>query len=352
MNKTAMRAPSWGLLTFMVLGCVPDHVVGSDVLDGSGLETVFRNHFGAEGRDFDPLQTFRSEGSIKQQFANGSKKAWRVKLTRKGPFACLERTTVDSAPGRAPPQVEVFCRGPRYSFVLEREDSRNPFRVRYFNPKGQPEQKGALYSLDMALAHVAGCNSRILFIRLPELVRDPGFAVKSIAERETGGRRLVDLSYSCSTPDAPSPSGTIEFDPDLDWAIVRFSVKEREQRMRKAGSDEWDIVNASFEGGNQYSALDGRAFPKSFSNFEKREQRVATSYEGLLERVETPAVDDGEFSLTAYGVPEIAVSPSEVPWFFSRENWVFWASFSTAVIAFLVLRLTALRMRRAASRPG
>ncbi len=282
-------------------------------------------------------ESFRCEGLYDAKYIDNSVEKCKVIFIRKRSFASLEKHFIDPKTDKVY-AVWVLCRGPRYSFFLKKTAMDRPFVVEAFLTRGEPEPTSTFIHLDNFIFRLLDKPFSAPFGKLPELIRDKQFAITRTIQTQIDTLTLVSIDYQYADAYDSAHDGTLGFDPSHDWAIVSF----RDQATIAQGPFR-GITN--YEGGNQYTLIDGRSVLHSFNEHSKRGDTLLESHRWLLHSASYNRLDDESFTLKAYGLQEIATDVPTQQSFFSLGNWLFWACLAGAILAFVGLRVGVARMK-------
>ena len=258
----------------------------------------------------------------------------KVRFSRKGQFACMEQAYIDPKTKQPTNRSRVICRGPRYSFLLEKEDKDLPFVVKSLTSRSQPESHGIFIHLDNFIFRVCGAPYNFSCGILPELVRDDAFVVKEMKEMRDGDANLVSVEYEYNKPEGRSHRGTIRLDPALDWAIVSTDIQARDAQGRIH-------ENTTYTSTSVYERYGDRIALRMFSQKSSHDHKPLEVHDYELGGVSFEPLAEAAFTLKAFGVPEIPVYEGQGTSLFSPKNWPFWACLTLTILAFLALRLMA-----------
>ena len=287
------------------------------------------------------------EGIEFLKFVDGSSSKFNLKMTIRWPYACMEQRYVDPKTNQENGKRRVTCRGPRYSFVLEKQDDDTPYIVRSVVSKDKKESMSYFIHLENFIAAVCESPYRVGW-SVPELTINNNFVVKSIKPAEVDGRTFQVLDFDLGDRDKSPKSGTIRFDPALNWAVVQYEIDMRAGNPKKVV----EIVR----GQRDFEQREGRIVPRKVVHTTStystdRNSPPEDVIDWTLDEVSFDKIDDDAFSLAAFGLPDLGsdmtIRPEDT--FFSLGNWPFWLSLSVAVAA--LVALVALKVKAAKTEP-
>jgi hypothetical protein len=300
------------------------------VADLGGPELKLWRELEAAKEHFSHLRTnFQCAGILTLKHLDGSLEKSRFTFTRKGLYACLEQHFMDSQADKDTGKAWVFCRGPKYSFFLEREDTQTPYVVRAFTKRSAPEPKGIFLHLDNFIVRLCERPYKIASIDVVEL-RDHGdCSIDHIrTNRPEGQAGAAAIEFTCADPNSRCHGGVIEFDPTLGGAVRGFSVRTSDSLIK----------DAVWLGKTEYEQYGGKLVPCSFYENKTKRDKILSGCEYKITNASFDSVADDVFSLGAYGFPEIATEPpAGVPFLSPRNGW-FWGGLAIAALAFFLLR--------------
>ncbi len=206
---------------------------------------------------------------------------------------------VKSSPKSESSSVEIV--GPRYFFHLTKATGKAPY-VRRSLSFGEPsiniKDEGFLSSTYFFRA--LQFAREFWNVPLEELVAGPGFVVKGISQRVVGTKKIVRVEFLAKSAKYKQEwrSAWMELCPDENWALQKAEYWPR--------SDWRQTITNEFR-----PRKDGRLSPYrsrivgrfSVSQFSKEE--VEETYQFTLDEIEERVVPESEFTLPAFGLPEM-----------------------------------------------
>jgi hypothetical protein len=244
-------------------------------------------------------------------------------------------------------RVQAFCRGERYTFILDRESSDEPWKLTNLTltqVDGDESRSSKLLHLDR-YGYMAQ-NQPILVEThsLLDLIKNELMHVISLKARTVKGIEVVDLEFEVNRPAKETAlshgdwfnykRGRITVVPSQQWAIQSYQLVSR--------SDNQGTV-ATVVATNTLDYGPGGVFVKD------RQRRVEITAAkdptlvGTVEEVKMTTINrhigsgvsSSDFTLTAFGLPEPpGVRKPGVPWFL----WLGGAGVLLVLAAFLVQR--------------
>lgn len=242
----------------------------------------------------------------------------------------LKRVVLRSKPATGLPtpfRELVFCIGPDYSFFLERRLGQGGYIVKAF---GKDYKVGATIDGDYMLG--LGAPYRFGRTKFKDILNDKSFSIKKLENTKHQGIDCVKIYYSFS------PTGKIVFRdgwiivaPSRGWAIQAFAME-----ALFSGKHIDDYLRGTVE----YRTSDtGRVLP---SRVRRMVFGGALCEEYDFDKIEYVNVPESEFTLPAFGLPDLG-SPPKGGWQLGASAW-----FYLAAVIFLALAvLLAWRVRRA-----
>lgn len=304
--------------------------LGSPVVHGQeDLRTRLQKEAGAswEAMHKESLADLRCEGVLKQVIGTGSpEKHCDVRFVRKGEFALLVKSFDFTRDGRSGKKVFVYCRGPQYSFSLVKDDDSVPFIVQSFTPRSQTEPSSIFLHVDLFKYRLLKSSVSAAFGEIGDRVREEAFVVTGVKRSDVGERPGVTVDFTYTAPDARSNRGALRFDPTHNWAIVGYHVE-----MSDPGASGSAPLLSLEDREASYTLRHGRIILDSFHITHSDKGKVRESYDWTLKDVSFAPIDDSEFTLSAFGLPEVSVEAAAKKWFFSSLPWVFWACLAGAI---------------------
>jgi hypothetical protein len=224
----------------------------------------------------------------------------------------------------------VLAANPRYSFKLERASDGAPYVLRYLTLGPLSTTLDEIESATH-LRSLLGGSHNLLGEPLEDLIKEPGFVLKGIAEKSEGTTPTVrvDFEYDSIKRDMHDRDGWMTFVPTENWAL-----QAAEYRPRK----DWrvSILNEYRPNRNGRLALYRIQRLIRFS-----EQKVEENYQYTFDEIEDRAVPESAFMLTEFGLPE----PSEsVPYPRSRLHYWLIGGAVTLFVAGVILRRAVRRL--------
>jgi len=207
---------------------------------------------------------------------------------------------------------DVLCRNSRYAFQLRRASPDVPWLVHDFGatPNDGLENIFSQYYGDRSVMPQLGVGPD----HLPRIFGKPSFVIKNVESRRQGTETLVDVSFEYDPPEAEKSKawtrrGVVSLNPELDWVVQEYVVEieypngDSQQRSAK----------------NEIAlTADGFPFLKRVESELNVEGKPAAFIGSQLEEFSLRDVPEGEFMLSAFGLPEI-MQPAVYP---RRRLWV------------------------------
>lgn len=166
------------------------------------------------------------------------------------------------------------------------------------------------------------------------LVSDPTFRVLSAEPVSSGDRHGIEVTYAFGEKQSVTPTtriipqheGTLLFDSDRNWVILRGSIRLADRPPEKAISFSVDYAEAA-----------GSVPLVSLVTYVENGRATKCRFASLSSSVAEPA----SFSMTAFGLPDISAAAR------NRTNWMPYVLAAAALLALAI----GLWLRRLARRP-
>jgi hypothetical protein len=198
----------------------------------------------------------------------------------------------------------VHVVGPRYFFRLTRPSPKAPYVLRDLS-FGQPitniKDEGLLSSTYFFRA--SQFSREFWDVPLEGLIADPGFKLKRISEGVDGTKKIVRVEFVAKSAKYKREwrSAWMELCPDENWALQKAEHWPR--------SDWRQTITNEFR-----TSKDGQLSPyrsrivSRFSVSEFSKEEIEQTYQFTLDELEDRVVPESEFTLPAFGLPEMAQS--------------------------------------------
>jgi hypothetical protein len=197
----------------------------------------------------------------------------------------------------------ISCVGEDYSFRIERDrDGSSPV----IRNVGSEAQLGVETTIKSVLWDLLSTPYSVLGVPIREIMSAPAFSITSIDHIEKQGRQLLKIAFTFESqnkpPEKPYPikSGWIVVSPNENWVLREY---ECTFRVGKQGSGH--ATGAVEYRGDQVSpgvlSLPKQVVVSSIAPSGRETRRTLE-----FDEIESAIVDKHEFTLTSYGLPEIA----------------------------------------------
>ncbi len=221
---------------------------------------------------------------------------------------------------------DVVCVAPTYAFALRKNSVGEPYFIEQFGPTlGTEPIFRAQYNTYARAATLGGW--------LVERMQSPEFELRAIKwVPDSDGANLVEVVYKYRRPGNSQAieEGSVFLNADLGWALRKadFVITNNGDRARYT----WDVLYSNHG--------PGRYFPKRVEGFVRGDDPNNFQHE-LVEysSIQLDNIPEEIFTLTAYGLPDVPLSPRLEPPFFSPANPIFWGLIAIAAVSLLLLRL-------------
>lgn len=264
----------------------------------------------------------RLEGTFSETLINDGKEEPRsvshYLLARDGESRKIERVIVEPGNRSIPIGNSLAsCSGPVYSFRLRKENAAASYKIK---DMGAAHDKTILKDLGLVehysmFSPICSCN---VLNRM--IMADPTFRLGEVTEVLDGGQRCLKIEYEVK-PDAKYPKipGWWLVAPDLGWVLIEFDgIFGTHQNIHRHGKIEYG------------KTVEGIALLKSVM---LTHPSYIRSFE--VERIEPGPVPASEFTLTAFGLPELD-RPESPALMSSPAPWLFGAAALFLALAFVV----------------
>jgi len=241
-----------------------------------------------------------------------------------------DRRTLESPKvPRHPHGSVVRCETPQDVFELTKESHADPYVLVYYSSKF-PDDVRFNYDYDMC----SRCSTVYMQQTLLSRMQSASFVVSAAESVQAGGSEVVRINYDYDSGHH-TESGAVYLDPSRDWAIRKVDVISKSE----------GIPHYEFKSEVDYEKVgDGVFFPKRMEFFGKTQHADVYTHARLdLNQITVGDPPAEVFKLTAYGLPDIPLRPVPVSSVFSFRNPLFWGSLATAVVCFVLLRVTRSR---------
>ncbi len=234
---------------------------------------------------------------------------------------------MERSPGK--PATLVACVTPDYAFTLNRQLPGGPMIVNYFGPA----RWKVASSLERYSTAFVFASHRPPYMPIEDILADPCVRLSGISEVLEGAEKLVDVHFELPGSKLPYEAGKIVLSPKLNWAVREY---ESVWRHREQG---WRTVNS---GKISYAERENsRVFPQRIHLVEQTWKGVTEwskhDWKVEFEEVTFDNAKDHDFSLAAFGLPEITLE-TERRNYFPFDHWLFWTSVTVAMVCTLLLR--------------
>ena len=191
-------------------------------------------------------------------------------------------------PKKIPP-LGVYCNGEAGSFMMSRTRESDAWRV---NSVGNPAEVNAV--LDRTIRASFFSPFRIQKIRILDLIKDPSFTFRKITESKEDDQTLLRIDFLVNHHDKrmfPFRNGWFMVSPGQGWLLRRFELATPDYPR----DGDCEISYAPVQSPQEIP------FPTSVR---LRDPWSVTTW--TFDKVVHEEVPAGEFSLTAFGLPDIA----------------------------------------------
>ncbi len=182
----------------------------------------------------------------------------------------------------------VTCVTPKNSFLVRRESGSGPYSVSAFN---DPILKA---SIDSWLLRFLYSSFTLADVPLREVMTDPSFAIKRISAVPIGTKQCVKIDYDYAPKDHLIGGGWLVVSPQEGWVIRSYRCQ-----LDRAFPDR--STQCEVEYGEPPT---GPPFPRRVSYVQRGP--TDNDYLAEFEDIETKETPESEFSITSYGLPDLA----------------------------------------------
>ncbi|HWE39252.1 MAG TPA: hypothetical protein VG406_22070 [Isosphaeraceae bacterium] len=256
--------------------------------------------------------TVRFKGEEQKPVKGLVRERWFEIKHRPGCLLLLHQDLLKDSEPKTTGRVSVV--NPRYGFELRRSSPTSPWVAigvdtdpsDGFSLKDPPNE-------DLELWLTCPFTYTLIFDPLRVVVGEPGFTLKDATPVKRGDTTWIKVGIEYRAPSdkprLPSLKGWVVYDPDHDWVIREFDMNLKWWQL-----DETMVAasTATFD----YDVLsDGFAVIKKVAetlNYPKKSFVESWRIDFNLKEADVPS---GEFTMTAFGLPEPAGPRRPIPWF-------------------------------------
>ncbi len=245
----------------------------------------------------------------------------------------------------------VLCRTHSKIFNLGKPDASAPFVLGGQDTVDDPKGEEAI-RIGSYVERYADCMVAVVGNRLVDLLRDPSFDIKHARESKEDGQEIVLIEFSGKLSEGDSKAdveGTIKLAPRLGWPIVEVNATSH-PRMMKGLLPVPGAPSLTLNAKMTYTMMGGDTHLKSFH------ERAGDSLSGKYQDDEVDVIEskygsvtDDQFTLGAFGLPEVPLRPRPASGFFSWKSPAIWITLSLCVITFGSMVLLRRRARARAA---
>lgn len=277
----------------------------------------------------DPPGTRKKEGAIESRYGSRAMKVFRSRGYTKV-VASLDR-----------PQFfeRIIVWGPETSFFVRRDAENAPFYLEL-----TPVPEAALGSPRDEANRATGGSFTLGPYSLPKMVNADGFVIEKVTRATQSGPRAfkVEFEWNDTNPENRLPHcvGWFIIDQDLLWAVKSYDVRSDAPGTKQASRHVVGYVEyANQTGRPEPKVMEYRDLPPEGT---KAEPRVHTI---RLDHWAFASTAPREFTLSTYGLGDVAVSPSPNGTIGSPGSAArFWSVLAGAL--FLAAALVLYRLQR------
>ncbi|MEW4566227.1 hypothetical protein AB1L88_00020 [Tautonia sp. JC769] len=307
------------------------------------LEAVWRREYpAAVARLEEASRKFTSSGILTRRSLTGKTILTKnITLIRDQDRKVLIRDNRIVQGTNEPFNSDVLCTTDEHVFRLVKPQGVGPWVVEAFTLPSNWETLAVQFELLFDL-YVEAAYS-VMGISFFEKTRETSFCLEKIERISRSGESLIRIDYSMGTGDE-AEAGTVLLDPRKDWAIRECDV---EAMVKYPGDGVVERQRHHMQ--VDYFTRSEGFFPERI-HFVTRTPKPEVFEEMLLEfdEIRLGEVDEERFQLTAYGLPDIPLTPApRPPSLFSLRNPIFWASLLVAIAAFTLHRTLQRRTESA-----
>ena len=289
------------------------------------------------------LQNVELKIRRRRHWMSGKENHFIERLTRKG-YSILRDASID--PDSKTPTWRVLCRTRSKMFNLTKAEASGPFIL--VSQEVCDPSSDESFMLGIYVEPFVDCATSIAGNTLVDLLAAPTFEVKNAREVNEGGHQVVVFEFSGTITSANhqlDAEGTVKLDPGIGWPITMLDVKARPRVL--AGMVPGLESMSMFSRSEMTYKTDGGK-PSLKTYHERFSSSIKRSYqEDQVEVLESKygSVTDDQFTLQAFGLPEVPLRPRPASGFFSWKSPALWISLSLCVITFGSLVLFRSRSR-------
>ena len=266
------------------------------------------------------------------------KTVWAVKWNDDN-LAGIGKDVFTPATGDGEPTYRelAFCRNSKYAFELRKDAPDQTWFVDNYSQNLREADNNMLHQIRLPAIPLFAL---VVFGKfLPDWYREETFSIKHVDWDEQPSRRRVAVKFEYQWPAGKTHkyaywprSGTLFLRPDLLWSIEEFQVEMVDDVDSSKKEFHWSQENALKELSDGFPAV----VMATQSANSVTEGRVETTW--TFTRFEQTVVPERQFTLSAFGLPEIGGSPS---W---GRGW--WIVLNAVAILCILLGIVIRRQSR------
>lgn len=204
------------------------------------------------------------------------------------------------------PTIRVGCKNDRYRFQLRRPEKSPLYLIESIEtgraradvlPWNDLDAYFVLYAESFINAPI-----KVEGFVLPEIVTKPDFVCESAEEVDRGGVQLIDVHFRYRHQEPgfiPLEDAHVLLDPENGWSVIEYSVENSDVVYNaNVTYSEAIVPGAMFRHPIKVVATIRSAGRQKSSD--------VTENEYTLDEITFGAIDDREFTLSAFGLPEVS----------------------------------------------
>lgn len=232
----------------------------------------------------------------------------------------------------SPTNARVVCRSRNGAFALEKSVKDAPYALSFFDD-GDSQARARLaveFEMIEAIDSQIEAATRVYDMPVASLL-DGGATIRSVETAASEGKPYVEVVFELPS-DSNYKDARVRFDPSWDWAITDYEI---------AVKSDVPVKKSARTGHVEYQRLsDGHVFPRvvrveTESILPSGKRAYAARTTKLLE-VRQGGVTDSQFTLAAYGLPEMA--PRGQNRYYPLNRWYFWLLIVIGIVCVIYLR--------------
>jgi DNA-binding PadR family transcriptional regulator len=233
-----------------------------------------------------------------------------VRICCKGDLILTEVRTLEAQPARDTRHIRLAGMNPHYIFALQREDAAAPWVLQFYFPHSSPSYDGVRQGF-MCRLREASPSYNIFGMSLKDLFQNPQCRIVRATAFSQDGRRHVRIAYQriltdSATGDKRIEDGEIVLCPEMCWAVQSYDFQIQWGNNKKSRG----------QGQVRYGEkVAGHPIVSEFTFSYVTPGGSLDYHHWQTEQVSPCQLAEADFTLPAYGLPEIDWSKSSPRYF-------------------------------------